>query len=30
LAEIAAAWPGLPDSVRAEILRLAGLSAERE
>jgi hypothetical protein len=30
LTKIVEAWPGLPTSVRAEILRLAGLPAERE
>jgi hypothetical protein len=30
LAELTAAWPGLPAGVRAEILRLAGLPVERE
>lgn len=30
LSELTKAWPSLPAEVRAEILRLAGLSAERE
>jgi hypothetical protein len=30
LTSLIEAWPNLPDSVRAEILRLAGLTRERE